>query len=59
MIFFCRNCDLPKKHRINLHEFIIDQRIMDALDDFLQAKIDLEKRKVAFDLEKSTIGIIL
>lgn len=56
-INICRNCSIPKAQRYRLRHFIIDDRIMKAFDDTLEAKVELEKRKLAYDVEKSTVAL--
>lgn len=54
-VVLTENCNLPRSQRIPLQHFIVDMRIMNALEESLKKRVDLEKRKVAHELEKSTL----
>ncbi|XP_053686558.1 cilia- and flagella-associated protein 44 [Sabethes cyaneus] len=51
-----RNDELPESQRIPQEEFTLDQRIVDDLEQELQAEMDLVRQKTAFDVEKARLS---
>jgi hypothetical protein len=57
VIHVYRNKKLPVSQWIPMHDLEIHLNITKDLDDTLEQEIDLVKLKLAFDVEKSRLGL--
>ncbi|XP_055535978.1 cilia- and flagella-associated protein 44 isoform X2 [Wyeomyia smithii] len=51
-----RNEALPECQRIPMEDFTLDRRIVDDLEQELQAEMDLVRQRTAFDVEKARLS---